>query len=314
MTSTALRRWIIIAASLVLPLAAVAQQSQFEFDLKRVDDALRNNPTHALRQSLESCLNQRNHAVALYRMGMHDRAQRALKYCFVSLYLPENVEAPKPISTEELRERSDKEYKKALALKPDIANGLEIYRMCAACHEPEGWGRKTGSVPQIAGQHRNVVIHQLTDFRAGNRESAVMAPYADPEALGGAQAVADVAGYISTLEMTVDVGHGDGKNLALGEKLYKENCADCHGDSGEGDNEGLAPRLQAQHYKYLLRQFEAIRSGKRLNANKRMAKQITGFTDEEVEAVLDYTSRLEPPEMLQAAEGWRNPDFARPSP
>lgn len=313
MTKAALSRWTLILVGLLLPLAGAAQPSQFEFDLARVDDALRNNPTHALRQSLESCLNQRNHAVALYRMGMHERAERALKYCFVSLHLPENVEMPKQISPEELRARSDKEYKKALALEPDIANGLEIYRMCAACHEPEGWGRTTGSVPQIAGQHRKVVIHQLTDFRAGNRESVVMAPYADPEALGGAQAVADVAGYISTLEMSVDVGHGSGENLALGEKLYTENCADCHGANGEGSDDDLTPRLQAQHYKYLLRQFDAIRSGKRLNANKRMAKQIRGFSDTEVEAVLDYTSRLLPPEMLRAPEGWRNPDFARPA-
>lgn len=312
MTRSTFPRWTVLLVGLVLPLIGAAQQTQFEFDLERIDNALRTNPTHALRQSLESCLNQRNHAVALYRMGMHDRAERALKYCFVSLYLPENVEMPKPISKEELRARSDKEYKKALALEPNIANGLEIYRMCAACHEPEGWGRTTGSVPQIAGQHRKVVIHQLTDFRAGNRDSAVMAPYADPEALGGAQAVADVAGYISTLEMSVDVGHGDGKNLKLGKSLYEKHCADCHGASGEGGNDSLTPRLQAQHYKYLLKQFQAIRSGKRLNANEKMAEQIRRFSDKEIEAVLDYTSRLEPPEILQARPGWRNPDFATP--
>ena len=312
MIRTAIRRWTVVLIGLLFSLSASAQPTQFEFDLERVDNALRTNPTHALRQSLESCLNQRNHAVALYRMGMHERAERALKYCFVSLRLPENVEMPKPVSKEELRAKSDKEYRKALDLEPDIANGLDIYRMCSACHEPEGWGRKSGSVPQIAGQHRKVVIHQLTDFRAGNRDSAVMAPYADPQALGGAQAVADVAGYISTLEMSVDVGHGDGKSLKLGKTLYDKHCARCHGESGEGDNDSLTPRLQAQHYKYLLKQFEAIRSGKRLNANEKMAEQIRGFTEEEVEAVVDYTSRLEPPEILQARPGWRNPDFATP--
>jgi len=312
-TKPALSRWTIILVALLFPLAGAAQPTQFEFDLKRVDDALRTNPTYALRQSLESCLNQRNHAVELYRMGMHERAERALKYCFISLHLPENVAMPEPVDPEELRARSDREYQKALKLEPDIDNGLKIYRMCAACHEPEGWGRTTGSVPQIAGQHRKVVIHQLTDFRAGNRASIVMAPYADPESLGGAQGVADVAGYISTLEMSVDVGHGDGRNLELGEKLYQKNCAKCHGADGAGSDDDLAPRLQAQHYKYLLRQFNAIRSGTRLNANPAMAKQIQGFSDKEVEAVLDYTSRLLPPDMLRAREGWRNPDFARPA-
>ncbi|NND68469.1 MAG: cytochrome C, partial [Halioglobus sp.] len=78
-------------------------------------------------------------------------------------------------------------------------------------------------------------------------------------------------------------------------------------------NDDLTPRLQAQHYKYLLRQFDAIRSGKRLNADPKMVKQIRGFSDKEVEAVLDYTSRLMPPEILRAKAGWRNPDFARPA-
>jgi cytochrome c553 len=290
---------------------ALEQEDRFEADLARVDEALRTNPTKALPQSLRSCLRQRNFAVELRNIGMVTRAERALKYCFVSLNLPEEVEKPKVVTTEELRARSEKEYEQTLQLQPDIANGLQLYRECAACHEPEGWGRTTGSVPQIAGQHRKVVIHQLTDFRAGNRESVLMAPYADTKAIGGPQAVADVAGYVSTLEMSVDVGHGDGKDLELGAQLYADNCARCHGANGEGDNDELVPRIQAQHYKYLLRQFEDIKSSERRNADPEMTQQVSQFTDREIKAVLDYTSRLLPPEELRAPEGWQNPDFAR---
>ena len=38
--------------------------------------------------------------------------------------------------------------------------------------------------------------------------------------------------------------------------------------------------------------------------------QIQGFDERETRAVLDYVSRLEPPAVLRAPPGWRNPDFA----
>ena len=285
--------------------------STFNEDLERIDDALKNNPSQVLRQSLESCLQQRNSAVQLYRMGMHVQAQRSLKYCFNSLRIPATGTLKKVavVTQEQLTAKANLEYDKALALTPDVDNGLEIYRECAACHKPEGWGTVTGSVPQIAGQHSSVIIKQLADFRAGNRDSALMTPYASVEVIGGPQAVADVAAYVSTLEISVANGQGPGDDLVFGESVYQENCADCHGNAGEGNNKAHVPRLQAQHYKYMLRQFKAIRDGKRHNANEEMVAQIHDFDDREMQAVLDYSSRLLPIEELRAPADWKNPDF-----
>jgi len=302
---------------LLLAAAAVYAEPEtantFRDDLKLVDNALKTNPTNAMRQELESCLSQRNHAVVLNDIGMEERARRALQYCFDSLGIPsEDVTKVSAPSREELQAKASREFDKALSLTPDVAHGLTIYRECAACHEPEGWGSTTGSVPQIAGQHRKVVIKQLADYRAGNRDSVLMAPYASVESIGGAQAVADVAEYISTLEISVDNGKGPGTDLELGEALYLEHCADCHGQNGEGDNDDLAPRIQAQHYRYLVRQFEWIRDGKRRNASREMTALSKELSDKEMEAVLDYASRLQPAEELRAPEGWKNPDFVQP--
>ena len=41
-----------------------------------------------------------------------------------------------------------------------------------------------------------------------------------------------------------------------------------------------------------------------------MTAQVQGFGEQETRAVLDYVSRLEPPEVLQAPPDWKNPDFA----
>ena len=168
---------------------------------------------------------------------------------------------------------------------------------------------KDGTFPMLAGQHKNVIIKQLADIRALNRDNPTMYPFALPESIGGPQSIADVADYISKLPMNPTPGVGDGKDLAKGEKLYKENCVRCHGDNGQGIPEKFFPRIQGQHYKYLLRQFEWIRDGKRRNANPDMIKQIKNFSDDDMRAVMDFVSRQKAPKELIGPIGWENPDY-----
>jgi cytochrome c553 len=201
------------------------------------------------------------------------------------------------------------EEDEALKLKPDNNNGRDVYEVCAACHLPEGWGLTDGTFPQLAGQHRTVIIKQLADIRAQNRDNPTMYPFALPSQIGGAQAVADVSAYIQKLKMNPEPGLGDGKDLVLGKKLYEENCTRCHGANGEGDNDKFYPRIHGQHYEYLVRQYEWIKAGKRRNANPDMVAQIQKFSDRDTKAVLDYVSRLKPPAALLGAKGWKNPDF-----
>jgi len=209
------------------------------------------------------------------------------------------------LATEELED----EIKPALSAKPDLENGKTIYEVCAGCHLPEGWGKDDGTFPQLAGQHRAVLIKQLADIRAKRRDAPTMYPFAAKESIGDTQALADVTAYISKLLMNPSNGVGPGDNLELGKKLYQDNCVKCHGDKGDGNAEKFYPRLQGQHYQYMLRQFEWIRDGKRRNANPEMVKQIKGFTDKDMKAVIDYASRLKPPPEALAKPGWKNPDF-----
>ena len=315
--------WMVaLVAGLVVvgqSIEAVAAEPGYQEYRARVDQALKENPSHVGRHALYSCSDRRAIAEQLFRRGFEVRAQRSLKYCFNLLGISEDSVAPEPDPIDEVnrvaaaekasRDRAAREFEGALALTPDTKNGLEIYRECAACHTPEGWGMSSGMVPQLAGQHRTVVIKQLADIRAGNRENEVMAPYSSIESIGGTQAVADVAGYIDTLEISVENGRGSGDDLEQGERLYQENCARCHGAQGEGDSEKSIPRIQSQHFGYLVTQFESIREGKRRNANPEMVVQIKDFKQDQMFAVLDYVSRLEPPKELQAPPGWRNPDF-----
>ncbi|RLA64568.1 MAG: cytochrome C [Epsilonproteobacteria bacterium] len=198
----------------------------------------------------------------------------------------------------------EKEALDALKLKGNLKRGFTIYdEICANCHQPEGWGDPAGNFPQLAGQHSTVVIKQIADIRAGNRDNPTMYPFANPTALkeqtddlfdepiSGAQTLADVAAYIQTLKMSMKTKKGDGKDLKHGAKLYKNNCVKCHGDHGEGMADKYYPVIASQNYDYLMRQFKWIKAGKRRNANPDMIKQIKGFSEKDMKAVLDYVSR-----------------------
>ena len=202
----------------------------------------------------------------------------------------------------------------AMDLEPDLENGMEVYEVCSACHLPEGWGLPDGTFPQLSGQHRSVLIKQLADIRALNRDNPTMYPFALPEAIGDEQALADVTAYIEKLLMNPNHGKGEWPpgtpEFEEGKKLYEVNCVKCHSETGMGDKEKFYPRINGQHYNYMVRQFEWIRDGKRRNANPDMVKQISEFSDKEMKMVVNYVSWIEvPKEQLAPSADWQNPDF-----
>ncbi|CAG0907265.1 unnamed protein product [Cyprideis torosa] len=185
-----------------------------------------------------------------------------------------------------------KEIEQALALDADPTRGKVVFELCATCHLDTGHGKKDGSFPVLAGQHSSVLIKQLADIQARNRENPTMYPFSDAETIGGVQAIADVTAYIHTLPGTQDNGKGDGEALALGDKLYAAQCAACHGKDGEGNADAFFPRLKGQHYAYLARQIRWMRDGFRKNGNAAMVELVKKLSDDEINALADSISRL----------------------
>lgn len=201
------------------------------------------------------------------------------------------------------------EYDEAIKLKGDMEAGKKHYRLCVVCHGPEGWGNRAGTYPQIAGQLPSVIIKQLADIRAGNRDNPTMQPFTTRRILPDPQAIADIATYIAQLPMTPDNGRGPGIDLKRGKDIYDKECSECHGKNGEGHEEDHIPVLYGQHYQYLWRQFDRIQKGQRRNADKKMVRQVRDMPPRDIIMVMDYASHLKPPAEKVAKENWANPDF-----
>lgn len=187
--------------------------------------------------------------------------------------------------------------RRVLALDGDPVAGEAAYEGCAVCHLPNGRGRPDGTFPQLAGQHREVIVKQLVDIREGRRSNPLMAPYA--EALIDDREIADVAAYIETLPAPPPGPQRTGEadpSASAGQALYQRDCSGCHGARGEGHAQRFVPVLAGQHEAYLLRQIRAIAAGRRANAHPVMQRAVSDYDDAELAAVVHHAVGLPGPE------------------
>jgi len=158
---------------------------------------------------------------------------------------------------------AQQDFLDAVRASGDAERGAQLFGSCVACHGADASGRADGTIPRLAGQHAQVIIRQLVDYRYDKRRDPRMEPVAHAQALRDAQAMADVAAFAATLALRAPAGTGDGAHLASGRGVYAARCAACHGDAGQGDADAAVPRLAGQHYAYLLRQFHDALEGRR---------------------------------------------------
>lgn len=180
------------------------------------------------------------------------------------------------------------------AAKADLVKGEAIAtQVCSACHTADG-SRGSAANPIIQGQHPEYLVKQLTEFKSGKRDNAIMK--------GMASALSEddmknVAAFYASKQ--AKPGAARNKELvALGEKIYRGGiadrqvpaCAGCHSPSGAGIP-AQYPRLSGQHSDYTELQLKGFRDGVRKN-NAVMTGVAAKMNDREIKAVADYISGL----------------------
>jgi cytochrome c553 len=183
------------------------------------------------------------------------------------------------------------ELKTALEATGDTTRGKAAFDDCTGCHRKDGGGRAAATVPRLAGQHAAVIVKQLVDIRSGKRQNPRMKPLVDEPGIT-AQVLADIAAYVQALPVPGNNTQGPGNDLALGKRLFDKDCAACHGASGEGQAQRFYPMVSAQHFVYLRRELELIRSGERGNSNADMARLLQAYSATDLQALADHMSRL----------------------
>jgi cytochrome c553 len=191
----------------------------------------------------------------------------------------------------------------------DAGNARDILETCAACHGKKGEGGKDGEYPRLAGLDENYIAKQLHAFKTRERSNIPMYPYATERELPEDD-VRDIARLLSEIELPTVMPELDESasayerllaaqsvfnvprvegDIERGAELYEEECADCHGETGWGDED--APQLAGQHTNYLRRQIQKFQSGERVNED--MEDAFDAVDEDDLEDIFAYLSSLD---------------------
>jgi cytochrome c553 len=177
----------------------------------------------------------------------------------------------------------------------DSAAGQAKATVCAACHGGDGKAI-LASYPNLAGQHASYIAKQLTDYRDGNRNNALMSSQATNLS---DQDILDLSAYYSSMEKIQGVASEE--NLEEGMNIYRGGitsvgvaaCAACHGPTGNGNGPATWPMVSGQNAEYTADQLRYFRSGERANDPVEMMRGVAKrMTDAEITAVANYIAGL----------------------
>ena len=177
----------------------------------------------------------------------------------------------------------------------DAAAGQAKAAVCAACHGGDGKAIQA-SYPNLAGQHASYIAKQLTDYRDGNRNNALMSGQATNLS---DQDILDLSAYFAAMDKIQGVASEE--DLELGMNIYRGGitsagvaaCAACHGPAGNGNGPAVWPMISGQNAEYTADQLRYFRSGERANDPAEMMRGVAKrMTDAEIAAVSNYIAGL----------------------
>jgi cytochrome c553 len=191
----------------------------------------------------------------------------------------------------------------------DPENAQDVLGVCAACHGRNGEGKRGGSYPRLAGLKEEYIAKQLRAFKMRKRLNIPMYPYATERELPERD-LRDIARLLSEIELPTELPSPDAPLTAFerlraaqavfnvarvngdvqrGAELYQEECGDCHGPEGWGEDD--SPQLAGQYTEYLRRQIVSFQSGERLNED--MEGVFEDIDDDDLQDIFAYLASVD---------------------
>ena len=203
----------------------------------------------------------------------------------------------------------------SVTLAVNLEIGEEINEVCAGCHGEYAEGGKEGESPRLAGLPSTYIAHELRLFKNRERLNHPMIPYTKERELPE-EDLLDVSAYLQTIELYTKLPPIDKENFnayerlllskkllnipriegdyRVGQRLYRKECASCHGRDGTGKEKKGVPMLAGQYSNYLLKQLRAYQNGERIHdqeaANLSLFRE---YSDEEIHNLIAYLSILD---------------------
>jgi len=172
-----------------------------------------------------------------------------------------------------------------------------VAKLCVNCHGLDG-NSESPLFPRLAGQRADYLVKQLKAYREQSRANAAARDYMWGMAhLLSDNEIQDVATWFAQQHVTDSTVTATADQLRLGDKLYHTGkpdagvvaCVACHGASGEGTP--VAPRLAAQHSRYVVAQLKVLKTSERPAASV-MQTFARNLTDQEIEALAAYVESM----------------------
>jgi cytochrome c553 len=181
---------------------------------------------------------------------------------------------------------------------PAVAGRTIAQQVCSNCHGVNG-ASVSPTFPRLAGQSREYLIGQLTDFKTHRRS--------DPNAirymwgfthLSEAQ-IEELATYFSR-QAPPQGDPGDRLLVEKGRTIFASGrpdkglaaCRSCHGMHGEGT--GGTPRLAGQHADYIVKQLLVFRHSGQRPRGASMKEISDKMSEQDMHSVAAYLAALSP--------------------
>ncbi len=176
-----------------------------------------------------------------------------------------------------------------------IGDSLYHNKTCFICHGEDGKTPLDPIYPTIAGQNINYILQQMRDIKSGARDNNQTAAMHGIMQLVSDEELEILAQYVSELPRGEATGPPP-ERRSDGSRLFRrKTCFTCHGRDGKTPIMPEYPKITGQSPEYVKQQIHDIKSGERSNGMTMAMKSVMFLvTDEEIDIISDYISKLAP--------------------